>query len=57
MLKRTTKSVSAPREAWQVRGATGSRGRADGSLSLAWDLARGRWGSLIGTFSLSNSRW
>ncbi|MEQ4719368.1 FtsX-like permease family protein [Nonomuraea sp. B19D2] len=50
MLKRAKKPVSAPREAWQVQGATGRAGRGGGSPALAWDLARGRWGSLIGSF-------
>ncbi|WP_171074194.1 FtsX-like permease family protein [Nonomuraea basaltis] len=46
MLKRAQKHVSARR----VQGATGRRWRGGGSLALAWDLARGRWGSLAGTF-------
>ncbi|MFG6200306.1 FtsX-like permease family protein [Nonomuraea sp. JJY05] len=50
MLKRAKQHVAAPRTAWQVQGATGRRGRGGGSLALAWDLARGRWGSLVGSF-------
>ncbi|MFI7641676.1 ABC transporter permease [Nonomuraea sp. NPDC049400] len=50
MLKRAKKHVAAPRTAWQVQGATGRGGRGGGSLALAWDLTRGRWGSLVGTF-------
>ncbi|MEU4549231.1 FtsX-like permease family protein [Nonomuraea dietziae] len=50
MLNRADKHVPATREARRVGSATGSQGRGGGSLALAWDLARGRWGSLIGTF-------
>ncbi|WP_433519616.1 FtsX-like permease family protein [Nonomuraea sp. CA-143628] len=49
MLKRARRKASAPRDAGRVQGAAGRGGRDGGSLVLAWDLARGRWGSLIGT--------